>query len=183
MTGAQSVPDQPGGTQVPQDRTEAVRSELNALVQGFFRAVSFETGETPPYPMIHQLFIADGRLIKNSGDTPEISTVSEFIEPRQRMVEAGELTRFREAEAAEITEVFGNIAHRLSMYEKDGVLNGVAFASKGVISTQFIRTPIGWRMTSMAWDDERPGLSIPDRYVALADKVAADPKRSTSGNE
>jgi hypothetical protein len=39
-----------------------------------------------------------------------------------------------------------------------------AIQGSGVISTQFIRTPRGWKMTSMAWDDERPGLTIPDRY-------------------
>jgi len=30
-----------------------------------------------------------------------------------------------------------------------------------VISTQFIKTPEGWKMSAMAWDDERPGLSLP----------------------
>ena len=29
-----------------------------------------------------------------------------------------------------------------------------------MVTTQFINTPSGWKMTSMAWDDERPGLSI-----------------------
>lgn len=36
--------------------------------------------------------------------------------------------------------------------------------TKGPILTQFIGTPAGWKMTVMAWDDERPGLDLPDRY-------------------
>jgi len=36
-----------------------------------------------------------------------------------------------------------------------------------MISTQFIFTPAGWRMSSMAWDDERPGLELP-KHVELA---------------
>jgi hypothetical protein len=32
-----------------------------------------------------------------------------------------------------------------------------------VIAIQFIRTG-GWRISAMAWDDERPGLTIPERY-------------------
>jgi hypothetical protein len=31
-----------------------------------------------------------------------------------------------------------------------------------MISTQFIHTPQGWKVSSMAWDDERPGLQLPD---------------------
>lgn len=38
--------------------------------------------------------------------------------------------------------------------------NGVPFESQGVITTQFITTPVGRRVSAMAWDDERPGLSI-----------------------
>jgi hypothetical protein len=30
-----------------------------------------------------------------------------------------------------------------------------------MISTQFILTPAGWKISAMAWDDEHPGLSIP----------------------
>jgi hypothetical protein len=79
-------------------------------------------------------------------------------------VDAGELTRFHEAEIAETTEVFGNVAQRFSAYIKSGALNGVSFEARGMISTQFILTPDGWRMSSMAWDDERSGLRLPKHY-------------------
>jgi hypothetical protein len=108
------------------------------------------------------LFIEPGLLIKNSGATPEVASVRQFIEPRQAMVSAGALTRFNEAELSETTEVFGNVAHRFSAYAKSGMLNGVAFEARGMISTQFILTPVGWKMSAMAWDDERPGLSLPN---------------------
>ena len=29
-----------------------------------------------------------------------------------------------------------------------------------MISTQFVYTPAGWKMSAMAWDDERPGLVV-----------------------
>jgi len=140
---------------------DAVLAELKRLTDEFFRAVSFKVGEKPGYSKIHELFIESGLLIKNSGTVPEISTVREFIEPRKASVEAGELARFHEAEIAETTEVFGNVAHRFSVYAKSGTLKGVPFEARGMISTQFILTPAGWKISAMAWDDERPGLSIP----------------------
>jgi hypothetical protein len=71
---------------------------------------------------------------------------------------------FEEVEVADITEVFGNVAHRFSTYLKRGSMDGSAIRARGAISTQFIRTAQGWRMSSMAWDDERPGLVLPARY-------------------
>ncbi|WP_282759880.1 DUF4440 domain-containing protein [Actinoplanes sandaracinus] len=143
---------------------DAVRAALDALTRRFFAAVSFESGQRPAYPVLHELFVEGGRLIRNSGDQPEIATVEQFVEPRQRSVDSGELSAFEEAETAEITEIFGNVAHRFSTYTKSGVLGGDPFTGRGMISTQFIRTPHGWKISSMAWDDERPGLTIPDRY-------------------
>jgi len=140
------------------------KSEFDRLTDGFFRAVSFEAGEFPRYEDIHALFIENGLLIKNVGGIPEISNVHQFIEPRQATVNAGDLTRFHEVELSETTEVFGNVAHRFSAYAKTGTMKGVPFEARGMISTQFIRTPQGWRMSAMAWDDERPGLQLPERY-------------------
>jgi hypothetical protein len=143
----------------------AVNAELDHLTAEFFRAVSFEVGESPPYNEIHALFIESGLLIKNTAATPEISSVRQFIEPRQALVRAGELTRFREVELSATTEVFGNVAQRFSAYAKSGTMSGVPFEARGMISTQFINTPSGWKMSAMAWDDERPGLSVPDRCL------------------
>ena len=144
-----------------QQNISMVKDELDRLTGEFFRAVSFEAGETPNYKKIHSLFIEAGVLIKNSGSTPEVSSVDQFIEPRQAQVDAGELTGFYEGELSETTEIFGNIAQRFSAYEKSGTIKGVPFEARGMISTQFILTSVGWRMSAMAWDDERPGLSIP----------------------
>ena len=123
-------------------RTDAlVKDVLDRLTANFFRAVTFDEGETPPYDSIYALFIESGLLIRNTGATPEISTVREFIEPRAAMVRAGELTRFREVELSETTVVFGNVAHRFSAYAKSGPMNCVPFEGRGMISSQFVLTP------------------------------------------
>ena len=136
------------------------------VLADFLAAVSFPEGTRPDYPAVRGLFCKGAQLIKNSGDLPEISTVDEFILPRQRQVDSGELTSFEEVEVAHITEVFGNVGHRFSTYRKRGTSNGVAFEARGMICTQFIRTASGWKISSMAWDDERPGLRIPDYQQA-----------------
>jgi hypothetical protein len=125
--------------------------------------VSFEPGERPAYDTIRDLFIDQAVLIRNIGSA-DITTVDEFIAPRQALVDSGVLTVFVERELAHRNEVFGNVAHRMSTYSKRGVQGGAQFEGRGVISTQFVFTPSGWRMSAMAWDDERSGLVMPDRY-------------------
>lgn len=133
---------------------------IGQLMSRFLGAVSFQQGEQPAYGELPKLFAVDARLIRNSGEAPEISTVDEFVRARQRAVDAGELTSFEETELAETTEQFGNVAHRFSIYAKHGVTGGSPIDVRGAISTQFVRTPDGWRISAMAWDDERPGLVV-----------------------
>ena len=144
-----------------QQTAVSVKAELDRLTSEFFGAVSFEVGKVPAYERIRSLFIDSGLLIKNVGAAPEISNVQEFIEPREAMVRRGELTRFLEEELSEVTQIFGNVAQRFSAYSKSGITHGSPFHARGMISTQFILTPTGWRISAMAWDDERPGLSLP----------------------
>ena len=146
-----------------QPERSAVKAELDRLTSEFFRAVSFEAGGGPSYENILALFIEKGLLIKNASLTPEISSVREFIEPRQAQVTSGTLTQFHESELSESTVIFGNVAHRFSAYAKSGTSSGIAFEARGMITTQFINTPDGWKMSAMAWDDERPGLSISEK--------------------
>lgn len=147
-----------------QPQHASVKAELGRLTAEFFRAVSFEEGETPPYDNIYGLFIEAGLIVKNTAATPEISSVREFIESRLTMFRSGELTRFNEMELSQFTEVFGRVAHRFNSYAKSGTTKGVPFTARGMVSTQFIQTPEGWKISAMAWDDERPGLSIPKQY-------------------
>jgi hypothetical protein len=148
--------------------TVTAETELHALMSAFLQAVSFEPAATPDYARIRELFIPGGLLIKTSGERPEVSDVEAFLSPRQALVDSGVLTAFEEVEVGAVTEIFGNVAHRFSTYEKRGTLDGVASETTGMISTQFMRTPDGWKMTVMAWDDVRPGLDLPERYRPAA---------------
>jgi hypothetical protein len=44
--------------------------------------------------------------------------------------------------------------------ELDRLTAGFFRAVSFEVSKQFVATPEGWKTRSMAWDDERPGLSI-----------------------
>jgi hypothetical protein len=139
-------------------------SPLAALIEGFFAAVSFPAGGRPAYEQLPGLFTACGRLIRNTPGNSQDLSVAEFVADRLAAFGTGQLTSFSESEISARTEAFGRIGHRLSTYTKSGVLDGAGFAARGVISTQFVEGTDGWRISSMAWDDERTGLSLPLSY-------------------
>ncbi|MCR8644520.1 hypothetical protein NV379_17840 [Paenibacillus sp. N1-5-1-14] len=132
-----------------------VKEQLDQLTEFFFQLFTNKEGAIPQVNLIHELFIPSGTIICNTGSTPIIYTLEEFIKPRVIILTDGTLVDFEEKEISEQTEIFGQIAHRFSVYEKSGVRDGQYFQMKGSKSTQFIHTPDGWKICSLIWDDEK----------------------------
>ncbi|MBC5815706.1 MAG: DUF4440 domain-containing protein, partial [Candidatus Eremiobacteraeota bacterium] len=78
-----------------------------------------------------------------------------FIEPRRAALTDGSLIDFREKEVFEKTEIYGNIAQRFSCHEKSWKVSDEKFQGRGAKVIQYIRTPAGWKISSLAWDDEQ----------------------------
>ncbi|WTU46626.1 nuclear transport factor 2 family protein [Streptomyces sp. NBC_00057] len=130
-----------------------VKAELDQLMHSLLGAFTNTGGSRPNVDAVREVFIPQGMIIKNVGDEPVIYNLDAFVEPREKILTDGTLTEFSEWEVAERTEIFGSIAHRFSEYRKSGFLDGEWFEGSGRKTTQFVRTPAGWRMSSMAWDD------------------------------
>lgn len=131
-----------------------VKAELDRLMHAFLGAFTNTGGGKPNLDVIREVFIPQGTIIANIGDEPLVHDLDSFIEPREKMLTDGTLTEFSEWEVAERTEVFGSIAHRFSEYRKSGIRDGERFEGFGRKTTQFVRTATGWRMSSLAWEDE-----------------------------
>lgn len=130
-----------------------VKAELDRLMRVFLGAFTNVGGRRPNVDAVHEVFVPQGMIINNVGDEPVIYDLDAFVAPRKKILTDGTLTEFSEWEVAERTEIFGSIAHRFSDYRKSGFLDGEWFEGSGGKTTQFVRTPDGWRMSSMAWDD------------------------------
>lgn len=95
---------------------------------------------------------------------PEIYALETFIKPREVLLNSGELINFSEFEIKNETKIFGNIAQRFCSYKKMGELNGEYFKSFGMKTIQFIKTADGWKISSVAWDDEKENLKLPKDF-------------------
>ncbi|WP_028800162.1 GNAT family N-acetyltransferase [Streptomyces sp. 142MFCol3.1] len=130
-----------------------VLAEFDRLMSVFIGAFTNTGDRDPDLSVIRDVFVPQGRIIANVGNEPVIYDLDAFIEPRQKMLTDGTLTEFSEWEVSERTEIFGSIAHRFSEYRKSGYRHGKRFEGSGCKTTQFLRTPSGWKISSLAWDD------------------------------
>jgi hypothetical protein len=134
---------------------DAAKAELDELMRLFFSAFT-NTDGPPRTDRIHEACIARATIISQSGDRSTVYDLDSFIAPRHQILTDGTLTDFAEWEVSERTEIYGSIAHRFSEYRKSGIQNGEHFQGGGNKTTQFVRTPTGWRISSLAWEDNEP---------------------------
>ncbi|MFI5620524.1 GNAT family N-acetyltransferase [Streptomyces sp. NPDC051567] len=129
------------------------KAEIDRLMGAFLGAFTNTGGRRPDVDAVRELFLPHGVIVVNTGDEPVVHDLDAFVEPRKKILTDGTLTEFSEWEVAERTEISGPVAHRFSEYRKSGFREGEWFEGSGHKTIQFVRTPVGWRMSSMAWYD------------------------------
>lgn len=133
----------------------ADRIELEQVVDSFFAAFTSGPDSAQRLDTLRSLFIPGAIVVRTCGMTPEVSDVERFIEPRAALLSAGALSDFREWPVEGNLELFGDIAHWFGGYAKSWIADGAPVAGRGAKSVQFVRTEDGWRISALAWDDER----------------------------
>lgn len=126
---------------------------IDALVGVFFSAFSNLDGAAN-VRVVYDVCLPQAVITKAVGAAPETYSLAEFVEPRATLLNGGGLTGFSERETGHDTYIFGNVAQRRSDYTKSGVLSGERFTANGHKVFQFVRTPTGWKISAVAWDDE-----------------------------
>lgn len=134
----------------------ADRVAIDALATAFFAAFCNEHGPVD-LSCLDDLCLPEARIVKAVGATLESYDLAGFIAPRMVLLNGGRLCGFSERECESRTDVFGNIAQRWSRYRKRGMLDGVWFETEGWKTLQCVRTPQGWRIAAVAWDDAPAG--------------------------
>jgi hypothetical protein len=131
------------------------KAAIDAIAESFFDLFDNRGGRPPRLEMLHEIVVPGATIVRATEPEPELTNVPVFLAPRQRMLTDGTLTEFAERELAATTEIFGNVAQRFSLYEKSGIRDGRRFTTRGMKAFQFVRTPDGWRISAVAWDDEK----------------------------
>jgi hypothetical protein len=129
--------------------------EVAGVVRAFFAA--FTSGPDSPTRLaaLRSLFLPEAVIVRTCGPEPAAYGVDAFIAPRAALLSGGSLVDFREWEEGGRIDLFGDVAHWFGTYAKEGVLDGEPFTGRGAKSVQLVRESDGWRISAVAWDDER----------------------------
>ena len=143
------------GPTVPEE-LQADEALIASLVEAFFAAFTTGPEVDARLDALREAFLPQALIVRTGGLGLAVYDVEGFLAPRRALLTGGTLQEFREWEVSGRTDVSGDVAQRFSRYAKAGVQSGTAFSAQGTKTLQFVRTPVGWRISAVAWHDE-PG--------------------------
>lgn len=140
---------------------DADRNAIDALAAGMYAAFCNRDGRVPDLDGLREVFLPGCIICKTIPGQEQVQSLDAFIAERRPLLTEGRLVDFDEHEIDARTQVDGNIAARRSLYAKSGVLDGIAFRTRGAKQMQFVRIDGRWWISALAWDDARDGFEPP----------------------
>ncbi len=112
--------------------------EIDHLTEHFYQCISFNKERYPNFDKLKELFYGAGKLINHNFDHPVEYTADSFSQALMAQIEAGEAVYFAQQEISDNTEIFGNVAQRISVYEHSPLNNPLQEWKRGINYIQFI---------------------------------------------
>ena len=119
-------------------------------VTKMYAAMSFEPGGEPNWQGQCEVFAEGARLVRVRDDAVFEFDRQSFREDYDRMIRSGEIRSLYEHELSRDMQVYGNMAHALSVYELRTSRDG-AFISRAIKSIQLFEKGGKWWISAMIW--------------------------------
>lgn len=140
-------------------------AEIDYLTKDFYQAISFDHSAPPDFTPVKILFYGPGMLINNTFSKPITFTAESFIKAMESQAADREIEQFMQRELHSNTEIFGKVAHRISVYEFNFADHEMQKLPRGINFIQFVQIEGHWKILSMAWADENENHLIPEEYL------------------
>ena len=144
------------------------------LVAALYDVISGPQSKPRDWDRFRSLFLPDGRLGVIRPDAP--ATASEPARKSDAVLLTPDMYverddpyfkthGFFERSIANRVEEFGNLVHVWSTYESRHAADDSKPFTRGINSIQIIHAQGRYWVASIMWDDERPGLTLPEKYL------------------
>lgn len=137
-------------------------SSLSDVVDTMYAMVSGPAGPRD-WALQEQVFHPDARQMRTGVDADgkawiRIMTLADYAADTTPFFAAND---FFEVEVGRRVQQLGNMAHVWSVYEARKAPDDDVPERRGINSIQLFRNAVGhWQITSMIWDNERPGVAV-----------------------
>jgi hypothetical protein len=139
-----------------------MKTDFREMTRALYSVVS-AAPEDRDWNSVRHYYHPEARLVRtgvNPDGSPFVSvfTLDAYIENVRQVLEG---VRFSEVEVAQESVVFGNVARLTSVYEYTRQAGAATIRGRGVNFFTLVHQDGQWRVMSIVWDNERPGLSLP----------------------
>src|ERR1700733_8314510 len=147
---------------------------VDHLVTSLYDVISGAAGKPRDWDRFRSLFLPDGRLgvirpeSPATQDAPARKGDVVLLTPDmyvQRDDPYFMTHGFFERSIANRVEVFGNLVHVWSTYESRHAEHDRQPFARGINSIQIVSAQGRFWIASILWDEERPGLELPEKYL------------------
>jgi hypothetical protein len=144
------------------------------LVGAIYDVISGPAGKPRDSGRFCSLFLPDGRLGVIRADAPATANQpahksdAVFLTPDMYVERDDPYFKtqgFFERSIANRVEEFGNLVHVWSTYESRHAADDPTPFTRGINSIQIIHAQGRYWVANIMWDDERPGLTLPEKYL------------------
>jgi hypothetical protein len=144
------------------------------LLVSLYDVISGPAGKPRDWDRFRSLFLPDGRLgvirpdAPASADQPARKSDAVFLTPDMYVERDDPYFKthgFFERSIANRVEEFGNLVHVWSTYESRHTAEDATPFTRGINSIQIVHAQGRFWIASIMWDDERSGLTLPEKYL------------------
>jgi len=140
---------------------------VNHLLASLYDVISGPAGKPRDWDRFRSLFLPEGRLGVIRRDASDHKGDVVLLTPDmyvQRDDPYFKTHAFFERSIANRVEEFSNLVHVWSTYESRHAESDKPFA-RGVNSLQIVHAQGRFWIASILWDEERPGVTLPEKYL------------------
>ena len=157
----------------PKAKTADVES-VDALMAALYDVISGPAGKPRDWERFRSLFLPDGRLGVIRHEAPAANGIPAhpddvvFLTPQDyidRDAPFFQTNGFFERGIANRIEQFGNLVSVWSTYESRRAADDPKPFVRGINSLQIVKAQGRYWVASIIWDDERSGITLPERYL------------------
>ena len=158
----------------PAARNPGDVDSVDHLVSSLYDVISGPAGKPRDWDRFRSLFLPEGRLgvvrpeAAATKDAPASKGDVVFRTPDQYAERNDPYFKthgFFERSIANRVEQFGNLSEVWSTYESRYAMSDAKPFARGVNSIQIVHAQGRFWIASVLWDDERPGLTLPEKYL------------------
>jgi hypothetical protein len=146
----------------PAAKNPADVDTIEHLMASLYDVISGPAGQQRDWARFRSLFIPDGRMGVIRQDDAVLFTPDKYVERDDPFFKTN---GFFERAIATRIETFGNLTSVWSTYESRHAIADAKPFARGINSLQIIHAKGRYWIASIMWDDERPGLTLPDKYL------------------